>query len=713
MNLTRKILSNVATLLQDVRMLMCILCLWLPLCAVAQNNPYKIDDSLYAMYMRAFRMTNDDKCLPVADSLFNLAGKMGEQKAQCMALAIKEIHYQNVKDKENLKKNTDRLRNFSKKVGLMQYYYYAMGNYINFISNNGSPSEGLEYANQMRREAEARDDHYGIFASMRAIANIYFARREFYIARRRYLEGIEYCDKYLKNESAMLYARAALCCIELEQFHEAELYATIGLKLSKVPSTRDFNDIILCICKFYTSSHKEFIDYYDKLRGSFTYNETSKVSIISWLKLLYFIANNEFDQAIREMAKFDRGSYLYAVLYEEKGDYEKALEYRIKLHDKNQQFRKGIRSQDLAEQEAQISSFMLSESNNSAQLENTLLANANAALELEQLQAEAVANQATLMHDSLEYQSNELETEHLHTAMEKNRIARMKAEKENHDTEVRMQIVVVTSVMLLLITIPFIIYRTRASHRLKRLNAALTARHAILSEARQRAEDADQIKTMFLQNMSHEIRTPLNAIVGFSQIIADGGISEEEKADFSQRIEENSDLVQNIINAILDLTSIESGHYKMMKTLTSVNDMCRNAMAEVADRMPSGVTLRLDTEVADDFTIVTDRRRVTEVLINLLTNAAKNTESGSITVQCSTTENLHCLTLAVADTGVGIPADKTEEIFGRFCKLDDFKQGVGLGLTICRAIAEHLHGKIFVDTTHSPGARLVLLLPLK
>ena len=713
MSLTRKT-TFYATLLPAAKMLLLsILFLWLPLCAMAQNNPYKIDDSLYAMYMRAFRQTNDAKCLQIADSLFDRAAKMHDPKAQCMALAIKNIYYLNIKDKVNLKKITDQLKAFSKKAGLMQYYYYTSGNYINFLGNN-NPSEGLEYAIDMRREAEARGDHYGIYSSMRAIANIYFARRDFYIARRRYLENIDYGNKYLRNEnSAMLYARVALCCVEIEQFKEAEEYASMGLRLSKVQSTREFNLLILCISKFYTSSSKDFLNYYEKVKGTFTYRNTATANIVTWLRMLYLITKNDFDKAIQEMSQHDRSPYLYSVLYENMGNYEKALEYRVLSHDNNQMFRKGIRSLDLAAQEAQISSFMLSESNNLAQLNNALLANANASLELEQLQAEAVANNATMMHDSLEYQSKELENEHLRTAMEKNRIANLKAEKENHDTEVRMQIIVVTSVMLLLITIQFIIFRARASRRLKRLNAALTARHTILSDARRRAEDADKIKTLFLQNMSHEIRTPLNAIVGFSQIIADGGISDDEKADFAQRIEENSDIVQNIINAILDLTSIESGHYKMMNTLTSVNEMCRNAMAEVADHMPSGVMLKLDTEVPDDFAIVTDRRRVTEVLINLLTNAEKYTESGSITVQCSTTENLHCLTLAVADTGVGIPADKTEAIFGRFYKLDDFKQGVGLGLTICRAIAEHLGGKIFVDTTHTPGARLVLLLPLK
>lgn len=237
----------------------------------------------------------------------------------------------------------------------------------------------------------------------------------------------------------------------------------------------------------------------------------------------------------------------------------------------------------------------------------------------------------------------------------------------------------------------------------------------MLTIARREAEEADRLKTAFIHNMSHEIRTPLNAIVGFSQILAENGsdLSEKEKADFSNRIEESSDLVLTIINDILDLSAIRSGHYKMTIAPANANEMCRTALFTVKSRVPEGVDLRFTTEVDNTYMIDTDSRRVIQVIINFLTNACKNTTEGSIHLHCSIAENDGYLSFVVADTGIGVAPEKMDAIFERFNKLNNLKQGAGLGLNICISITERLGGLIYIDKNYTHGARFVFAIPVE
>ncbi len=136
------------------------------------------------------------------------------------------------------------------------------------------------------------------------------------------------------------------------------------------------------------------------------------------------------------------------------------------------------------------------------------------------------------------------------------------------------------------------------------------------------------------------------------------------------------------------------------------------AISTVAHRKPESVKLYFTSEVDDDYRITTDANRLRQVLINFLTNAEKNTEQGEIHLYCSISENPGKVTFSVTDTGTGIPEDKVEMIFERFKKLDEFKQGTGLGLNICRIIADRLHGEVKLDKSYTNGARFLFILPV-
>jgi signal transduction histidine kinase len=236
---------------------------------------------------------------------------------------------------------------------------------------------------------------------------------------------------------------------------------------------------------------------------------------------------------------------------------------------------------------------------------------------------------------------------------------------------------------------------------------------AVAEGERDRAEKADRMKTTFVQNMSHEIRTPLNAIVGFSSILSDPSfeLSPEERQNLCDQIMKNSDLLTTLINDILDLSNLESGEYQMDLHPVLANSICSNAIDTVFYRKPQDVQLQFDSEVPDDYLITTDGLRVQQVLINFLTNAEKNTEHGLIHLHCSQREHPGFLTYSVEDTGIGVPPEQAEAIFQRFTKLDDFKQGSGLGLSICSVISDRLGGHVYLDTHYTHGARFVFEVP--
>ena len=235
-----------------------------------------------------------------------------------------------------------------------------------------------------------------------------------------------------------------------------------------------------------------------------------------------------------------------------------------------------------------------------------------------------------------------------------------------------------------------------------------------LAAAKQRAEDSDRSKTLFVQNMSHDIRTPLNAIIGFSQLLSlpEGAISDEEKREYSSYINNSTNMLMMLVDDILNLAEGEEGSYKIEISETPCNSICRSAMTNVEYRVNPNVNLRFTSEVDDDYTIMTDGRRVQQVLINYLTNACKHTNEGEIVLHCSLSENPGKMTFSVTDTGTGIPKDMQDDIFERFTKHDILVQGTGLGLNICRTVAEKLNAEVKLDKTYTKGARFVLIINL-
>ena len=221
-----------------------------------------------------------------------------------------------------------------------------------------------------------------------------------------------------------------------------------------------------------------------------------------------------------------------------------------------------------------------------------------------------------------------------------------------------------------------------------------------LLEAKVKAEQSDQLKTAFLANMSHEIRTPLNAIVGFAKILPE--ITDEmERASIINIIDTNSDQLLMLINDILDLSKIEAGTIEFVDIPANLTDLCQNIYCTLIEKTAPGVQLVFEGAF-DNLVTLCDPGRLSQVIVNLITNAIKFTKEGFIRYGYRLWEDR--VEFYVADTGLGIPEDKLSTIFTRFTKLNSFIAGTGLGLAICRMIVERQHGKIWAESKLGEGS---------
>ena len=234
-----------------------------------------------------------------------------------------------------------------------------------------------------------------------------------------------------------------------------------------------------------------------------------------------------------------------------------------------------------------------------------------------------------------------------------------------------------------------------------------------LSKAYKKALEAEKMKARFIQNVSHEVRTPLNIISGFSQVIADPELTEsvEERQHMAAMMQKSSLQITNLIDEIIGLSLIETSSETKHDNPVKVNALLEAVIADYQDAVSPKVTLRIDSELDPEFTIASNKSMLTRIVSALTDNAVKNTDKGSIVLKASATDST--LTIAVEDTGCGIPPEEAENIFGRFVKLDSFKQGIGLGLPLSRKLAEQLGGNVTLDTSYQPGARFVVTLPIK
>ena len=233
-----------------------------------------------------------------------------------------------------------------------------------------------------------------------------------------------------------------------------------------------------------------------------------------------------------------------------------------------------------------------------------------------------------------------------------------------------------------------------------------------LKKAYDHALESDRMKTAFIQNVSHEVRTPLNVISGFAQVISDPELASglEDRQKIADMMQKNARIITSLVDEMLELSNSESATGANKDDEVEVNDMLRDLLQENESFVHKSTKLCFESTLSDDYVVKTNQTMLKRIVGSLVDNAIKNTPQGTVTLKVSTDKDN--LTLMVEDTGKGIPAKEAEHIFERFFKLDTFKEGLGLGLPLCRSMAQRLGGTVRLDTTYQKGARFIVTLPL-
>ena len=272
----------------------------------------------------------------------------------------------------------------------------------------------------------------------------------------------------------------------------------------------------------------------------------------------------------------------------------------------------------------------------------------------------------------------------------------------------RMAIVIIVLSFLIIIVLVAWIFRHRKMRR------HLLEKNEQLKTALEMAEESDRMKTEFVRQISHEIRTPLNAINGFNEILNESNIqvSDEERRDLVERIKENISAITTIIDELLNLSQQESGEYYAKNDIVFCNKVFSNILYSNRDKISPFIELVYTTDVMNRFTIRSNEKAITKIIDHLIQNAIKFTLKGSIVLHCCLSDDQQLVKVSVSDTGRGIDNHMRDKIFEQFFKIDHFKQGMGLGLTVSKKIAQKLGGDLELDESYTDGSRFVLTLPV-
>jgi len=275
------------------------------------------------------------------------------------------------------------------------------------------------------------------------------------------------------------------------------------------------------------------------------------------------------------------------------------------------------------------------------------------------------------------------------------------------------QIALIASCILLLGLIAWSIYQRYMVKRLKKMHRKLMVANEEVKRQSEKATESEKMKTAFLNSICHEIRTPLNSIAGFSELITDDSLDTATREEFKELILNNSTVLLSMVNNILELSELVSSYEPLPVEPTDIHGLCIEEMEILKGRILNPDILCITEADKKEIIIPTNAFYLSRVIGNLLGNAAKFTEKGTITLTCRIDEEQGVVVISITDTGIGIPTDKQEWVFERFTKVDDFKPGTGLGLYICRIIIQRLGGSISIDTCYTKGCKVLVCIPIK
>ena len=640
------------------------------------QKEYNVDSTLYVYYLHCKAEVSSPIVIQMSDTLFRMAGEKGDQRMQAVALCNKlDFYYYQNKQLDSITHYVNIVKDFARKTNQPKYYYFAWSKrLINYYIKQHQNNIALYEANKMMQEAEQEKYMDGIANAYNVLSSIYQLKRLYSLAIDNKKKEIEITLEY-----------------NLDKYNLSTSYSTLGNLYGMIGKTDEALEYLNKSATCIYSSTQEFY-YYARL-AQYYLSINDNAQAWKYLKKAKALSNSK-KEVKKNLQEYDGVLKQYYVATKQ---YEKALEVQDRIisvyHPDDKSFIEDVLNRasiyykmgDLSQAARYYNEYYTL--NDSVQISN------------ENITAGEFA--AMLGVEQLNLEKSELQQQ-----------------MQQRDLANKQRIIIF---LIALLTLGFIIFyrehllngRLRISQKqLSEKNDELLCSQKELKYAKEQAEDGSRMKSEFIQNMSHEIRTPLNSIVGFSQILSSYFSDSDDTKEYAHIIEQNSTNLLQLVNDVLDLSYLDGEWEIPAQTIADITGVCQTCIDQVRFKLKPDVQLIFIPE-RENFTMQTNPDRISQILMNLLQNAAKFTQEGSITLTYHIREEEKIILFSVTDTGIGIPADKQETVFERFTKLDSFVPGTGLGLSISRLIAEKMGGTLLVDSTYTVGCRFILTLPLK
>lgn len=649
---------------------------------VGTISPQKIDSidikSMRAYYKQYFNDPTDPIVLTASDTLFDMAIRCNDTVMAKIALGAKVDYYyygQGENRTDSIIAGVNRLKQYARSVGNAELYYWAWAaRLVNYYIIQGEYNIALLEAEKMLQEAKGEKKQGSIAECYYALANVYTAKglvkksQEFMLKE---IDIFENANVFRYNISCQ-YSDAAKIYIDLGEAEKAPELLKKALKTSKSTYhevTAKLVYVSLYLAQGDTAAARKALE---ECRQMYMGEPSMK-------RHIHYLYDVEID-------------YNWRV-----GNYNKALSV---LDERETELRK---------------------KNNLTTLMALRKTKADILWDMNRKEEAAGLYRDFLLEQKKEKERNEgITTSEFATMLNLQQLnaEKVRLEKISQKKQLQNTRTILFSVLGLLCIVVIFLWQQRklnaklhrAKNKLDEQNRTLIKAEEELRKAKEVAEQSNWLKTMFIQNMSHEIRTPLNSIVGFSGVLVDMLDEKEDIGQYVALIESNSKLLLKLVGDILDISILDS-EVEIKHNAVDVNACCQASIDAAGASFDPGVKLIFEP-ACDELIINSNYNYIVQVLDNLLGNASKFTHEGSVTLAYEVKKEENQLIFTVTDTGIGIPVEEQERVFERFVKLDNFSQGAGLGLSICRIVAERLGGYLRIDKGYTQGTRVIFCVSM-
>lgn len=625
-----------------------------------------------------FNDPTDPIVLTASDTLFDMAIRCNDTVMAKIALGAKVDYYyygQGENRTDSIIAGVNRLKQYARSVGNAELYYWAWAaRLVNYYIIQGEYNIALLEAEKMLQEAKGEKKQGSIAECYYALANVYTAKglvkksQEFMLKE---IDIFENANVFRYNISCQ-YSDAAKIYIDLGEAEKAPELLKKALKTSKSTYhevTAKLVYVSLYLAQGDTAAARKALE---ECRQMYMGEPSMK-------RHIHYLYDVEID-------------YNWRV-----GNYNKALSV---LDERETELRK---------------------KNNLTTLMALRKTKADILWDMNRKEEAAGLYRDFLLEQKKEKERNEeITTSEFATMLNLQQLnaEKVRLEKISQKKQLQNTRTILFSVLGLLCIVVIFLWQQRklnaklhrAKNKLDEQNRTLIKAEEELRKAKEVAEQSNWLKTMFIQNMSHEIRTPLNSIVGFSGVLVDMLDEKEDIGQYVALIESNSKLLLKLVGDILDISILDS-EVEIKHNAVDVNACCQASIDAAGASFDPGVRLIFEP-ACDELIINSNYNYIVQVLDNLLGNASKFTHEGSVTLAYEVKKEENQLIFTVTDTGIGIPVEEQERVFERFVKLDNFSQGAGLGLSICRIVAERLGGYLRIDKGYTQGTRVIFCVSM-